>query len=251
MSKHKRYKNRPAPPPPTGAAGARVWRFLGSPAHLVGTLFAIFAILLLDGGLTGGAVGVALIPLMYVTGFAVVARRRFVGAAIGPFAAKDAPRVRAQLDEMIATIRMRVSDDVYRRVVMIRDAIVFTLDRAGEESEADPNVYLVRQTARTYLPEALAAYLALPRDYAERQPVEGGMTSHDLLLQQLYLMDLKTRQVAEYVLQRDSRQLVKHGRFVADRLAPSSLEVPDDAPIGAPLPGAGTLDRPPKSPRLN
>ncbi len=248
MSKHKRRKDRPAQPPPTGVMGSRLWRFLGSPAHLVGTLFAIGSILLLDGGLTGGVVGIALIPVMYVTGFAVVARRHVVAAHVGPLAARDAPHIRAQLDEMIKSIRMGVSDDIYRRVVMIRDAIVFTLDRAGEESEADPNVYLVRQTARTYLPEALAAYLALPRAYAERQPVEGGMTSHDLLLQQLYLMDLKTRQVAEYVLQRDSRQLVKHGRFVADRLGESSLDVSDDLP-GAPLPG--TEPSPPRTPRLN
>jgi hypothetical protein len=225
-----------------------LWRFLGSPAHLVGTLFAIGAIVLLDGGLIGGWTGVALIPLMYVTGFAVVARRQYMAAHVGPLAARDAPRIRAQLDEMIASIRMRVSDDIYRRVVMIRDAIVFTLDRAGEESDADPNVYLVRQTARTYLPEALAAYLSLPRDYAERQPVEGGMTSHELLLKQLYLMDLKTRQVAEYVLQRDSRELVKHGRFVAERYGTSSLDVGH-----LPAPGMPPLSEgpPPQSPRLN
>ena len=105
--------------------------------------------------------------------------------------AKDAPRIRAQLDELLAVIRMRVADDVYRSVQSIRDAVIFTLDHAGEQDQADPNVYLVRQTAIAYLPEALSTYVALPRIYAERQPIDGGRTSHDILLEQLYLMDIK------------------------------------------------------------
>jgi hypothetical protein len=221
--KRHRVRAQAGGPPPSGFR-ARLRHFLGSKGHLVGSLFGIGGIVLLDGGLTSGAVGLALIPFLYVTGYFFATRPRPQPAAIGPAPTKDAPQVSAQLDELLATIRMRVPDDIYRRVRSIRDAIVFTLDRAGEASEIDPNIYLVRQTARTYLPEALASYLALPRSFAEREPVEDGRTSHAILLDQLVLMDMKTRQVAEWVMERDSGQLVSHGQFLKERYGASSLD---------------------------
>jgi len=224
MGRRKRQvRAEPAGPPPSGFRW-RLRQFLGSRGHLVGTLFAIGGILLLDGGLTSGVFGFALIPTLYLTGYFFANRPPPSVAAVGPAPTKDAPQVSAQLDELLAAIRMRVPDDIYRRVRSIRDAIVFTLDRAGAASEVDPNIYLVRQTARTYLPQALASYLALPRSFAEREPVEDGRTSHDILLDQLVLMDMKTRQVAEWVMQRDSRQLVSHGRFLEERYGESSLD---------------------------
>jgi hypothetical protein len=209
----------------------RIRRFLGSAGHIVGMVFAIGGIIMLNSGLTGGLLGVALIAVLYVTGYFIAERPRTTG--LRPQQSKDAPTVRAQLDEMLSAIRKVVADDIYRRVQSIGDAIVFTLDHAGDMDHTDPNIYLVRKTATTYLPEALSTYLALPREYAEHQVLEGGRTSHDILLEQLYLMDRKVQKVAEAVLQRDSNSLLIHGRFVADRYKASGLDVADEMPAAA------------------
>ena len=68
--------------------------------------------------------------------------------------------------------------------------------RRGYQSPIDPNVHLIRQTALAYLPQALDAYLALPRIYAERRAVADGQTPHDVLLEQLSLMDSKMHERA-------------------------------------------------------
>ena len=209
----------------------RIRRFLGSAGHIVGMVFAIVGIVLLSNGITSGLLGVGLIVALYATGYFVAERPR--SNALQPQQSKDAPTVRAQLNEMLSAIRKVVADDIYRRVESISDAIVFTLDHAGDTHQTDPNIYLVRKTAATYLPEALTTYLALPRAYAEKQVLEGGRTSHDILLEQLYLMDRKVQQVAESVLQRDSNSLLVHGQFVADRYKASGLEVDQEVPLAA------------------
>ena len=128
-------------------------------------------------------------------------------------------------------MRKRVAPDIYASVVRIRDAIVFTLDHTGD-MQTDPDIYAVRQTAMTYLPEALSKYMSLPRAYAERQIVQDGKTSHDILLEQLTLMETKVHEVADSVIERTSQRLVTHGRFIADRFGESSLE-PDLAKVAA------------------
>jgi hypothetical protein len=220
--------------------GWRLKRFLGSGGHIVGMLAAIGGILLLDGGLTDGWIGIALVPVLYLTGYFFAARPR-IGHSVRPMMARDAPQVRARLDELLSAIRPRVSEDIFWRVVGIRDAIVFTLDHAGQAGEADPDVYLVRQTARAYLPEALSTYLALPREYAEQHHLDNGRTSHDVLLEQLQLMDRNTRKVAEGLIRRNSQQLLAHGRFLTERYSPNSLDVDAVVPAASlPLSEADT-----------
>jgi hypothetical protein len=210
--------------------GWRIRRFLGSAGHVVGMLFAIGGLLLLNNGITSGPIGLALIGVLYVTGYFLAARPKLT--PLGAPRSTETAKVSDQVDEMLAAIRRRVPDDVYYRVRSIRDAVIFTLESSGPHSEADPSIHMVRQTATTYLPEALSTYLALPRDYAENELVDGKHTSHDLLLDQLTLMDYKTRKVADEVIRRGSQELVTHGRFLADRYGESDLTVsqPPDAP---------------------
>jgi hypothetical protein len=218
MARNQRIQLRPA-------WGWRIRHFLGTKGHVVGMLFAIIGILLLNNGLTNGVVGLALVLLLYGTGYFFASRPQHEALALS--GAKDAPEIHDGLDEILATIRPRVADDIYYRVRSIRDAIVFTLETARDRDPIDPALHMVRQTATTYLPEALSTYLGLPRPYAERERIDGGRTPHDILLDQLYLMDLKVRQVAEDVVKNGSQRLVTHGRFLADRYATSELKVQD------------------------
>ena len=210
--------------------GWRVRRFLGSPGHVVGALFAIVGIILLDVGLTHWPLGILIIVALYVIGFFLAARPQMTNFGVAQ--TRDADRIEAGLDELLSVIRKRVAPDIYMHVVSIRDSVVFTLQHTDEKQQTDQDLYTVRQTAMTYLPEALNRYLSLPRGYAERQLLDSGRTSHDELLDQLALMDDKTRAVAEAVIDRDSQQLLTHGRFIADRFSESKLEagMKDDRP---------------------
>ena len=138
------------------AWGWRIRRFLGSKGHVVGMLFAIIGILLLNNGLTNGVVGLGLVLLLYGTGYFFASRPQHEALALA--GAKDAPEIHDGLDEILATIRPRVADDIYYRVRSIRDAIVFTLETPAIGTRSTRASHMVRQTATTYLPEALSTY---------------------------------------------------------------------------------------------
>lgn len=211
--------------------GWRIRRFLGSPGHVVGAVFGIAGIILLNAELISGLLAAVVIVGLYATGYFLASRPK-VTQDFGVTPAKDADKIEVGLDQMLATIRRRVSADIYQVVLSIRDAIVFTLDHAAD-MQTDPDIYAVRQTAMTYLPEALSKYIALPRAYAERQVLESGKTSHDILLEQLRLMETKVHEVADAIIERQSQRLVTHGRFIADRFGDSALEAGQSA---VPLP---------------
>ena len=202
--------------------GWRIRRFLGSPGHVVGALAAVGGLILLDAGLVHFPLAAVVIVGLYLIGYFVAARPQL--STLGQDQTKDADQIAAGLDELLATIRKRVAIDVYRHVVNIRDAVIFTLEHAGDRYQADPDFYSVRQTAMTYMPEALSRYLALPRPYAEQERLTDGKTAHDTLIEQLELMEDNTRRVADTIVQRESERLITHGRFLSERLGASSLD---------------------------
>ena len=206
----------------------RIRRYLGSRGHVVGMLFAIAGILMFSNGLAPGMIGLVLIPVMYATGYFLAERPRAV--PLVERQASDAELVREGLDDLLQQIRKRVSMDIYYQVRSIRDAIVFTLDNAGSSAVTDPNMHMIRRTATTYLPDALSTYLALPRAYAEREPIQNGRTPHDVLMEQLSLMEAQTHRMAKDLMDRNSQDLVTHGRFISDRYATSKINVPDAQP---------------------
>jgi len=205
--------------------------FLGSRGHVVGMLFAIAGILIFSNGLVTGVVALALIPVMYATGYFLAERPRTERLTqLEQRQASDSELVREGLDDLLGYIRKRVPMDVYYRVRSIRDAIVFTLENAGMTAVTDPNIHMVRRTATTYLPDALSTYLSLPRGYAEREPIQNGRTAYDVLMDQLSQMEEQTHRVAKDLMARSSQDLVAHGRFISDRYATSKINVPDTQP---------------------
>jgi hypothetical protein len=219
--------------------GWRIRRFLGSRGHVVGSLLGIVGILLLDAGLVHGLLAIAVIAGLYAIGYFLATRPKLTTDFATP-EAKDADVIEAGLDQMLAEVERDIAPDIYEVVQGIRDAIVFTLDHVGD-LQTDPDIFAVRQTALTYLPEALSKYVSLPRGYAERQQLENGKTPHDVLLEQLLVMEQKANEVAEAVIDKQSQRLVAHGRFIAERFAdsklePSTVSVPAPAAELAPVP---------------
>jgi hypothetical protein len=207
----------------------RLEPFLYSRKNIAGSLLALGGLALYFVGITSGPIGLGVIAGLYAIGYLLAPRER--GVRLDLFSSignenENAQEVRVGLDRLLNSIHGRVADDIYRRVESIRDSIIVTLPRQGGGAnidEADPNVHLIRRTALAYLPQALDSYLAVPRFYAELRPVADGRTPHDVLLDQLNLMDQKMQEVAEDVVTHDSERLLAHGRFLQERFADSSL----------------------------
>ena len=213
--------------------------YLYSRRNIVGSVLALGGLGLFLTGITGGVLWLPIIAGLYAIGVLLVPGEQGLDLRLG--AAQDAGEVRAGLQRLLDSIRGRVADDIYSKVVSIRDSILATLSTEGRAADAsDPNVYLIRQTALEYLPAALSAYLAVPRAFAERRAVAGGRRPHDVLLEQLDLMDRKMQEVAEDLIRHDSDRLLANGRFLAERFAPSSLTIAGAAP-GTVVPGTPSV----------
>ncbi len=153
-------------------------------------------------------------------------------------ATDDEVQVREALDRMMIALRFKVADDLMDEVKRVRASILLTLEVEAGHVAGDPTVHLIRRTALDYLPTALAAYLKLPRVQAEQRPVAGGRTPHDVLIEQLQLMEAKMREAADAILAHDSETLLANGRFLVDRFATSSLSasVHREVAASAPMP---------------
>ena len=202
----------------------RIEPFLYSRKNIAGSLLGIGGLALLLLGVTSGVIGLAVVAGLYGIGYLVVPPER--GLAVTLFGTQDTHDITDGLTRLLGSIRNRVADDVYNEVGSICRSIVETLPQNGTGIDpADPNVNLIRQTALNYLPQALDAYLAIPRMYAEGRPVQDGKTAHDILMDQLKLMDSKMKEMANAIAQNDTERLLANARFVQERFASSSLQL--------------------------
>ena len=204
----------------------RLEKFLVSRRNIAGTVLGVAGAALLVAGVTSGVVGLGVIAGLYALGFLAVRPERGLGENLRLDQLQDVSDLRDGLDRMIISIRFRVKDDIYNEVQEIRNSILFLVSHADPMDMVDPEVYTIRQIALRYLPEALSAYLQVPRIYAEMRPVAEGRTPHDVLLDQLNLMDAKLREVGDDMMRHDSQNLLANGRFLAERFATSSIQVP-------------------------
>jgi hypothetical protein len=213
----------------------RVLRFLASRRSLVGFAAAGTGLALYLLGVLNpiGPLWLTLVVALYFVGLLVVPKER--GPEVRPNPAADTAAIRDALDELLHQVRFKVAPDILARVESIRKSILSTLEALTDRDASDPTVYLIRQTALDYLPTALSAYLALPRLYAERRRVQGGRTPHDVLLEQLDLMDSRLHEIAEAMLVHDSERVLENGRFLADRFGRSALRLPESG-AGTPAP---------------
>jgi hypothetical protein len=223
--------------------------YLYSRRNIVGSALALLGVGLNVIGLLGG--GLAWLPItagLYGIGYLLTPGERDLDIRLG--AAQDEAEVRDGLNRLVRSLRGKVADDLYGKLLSIQDSILRTLDAEGSDSAADPNVYLIRQTALSYLPEAFATYLKMPRAVAERRAIAAGRTPHDVLLDQLDLMDRRLVDVADDIARHDSDKLLANGRFLAEKFGTSGLQIDapggtsaaerQDVAIGEPAPDAAT-----------
>ncbi len=151
--------------------------------------------------------------------------------------AVNSKEVRRSVRQIRSTVRGKVHKSVLVRVNNICLLIEQVLPRADELGDGSEEMHLLSRMATDYLPDALNPYLAMPREYAERHPLSDGRTAIQVLCAQLDVMYAEMWQVVESVLRSDGDKLLANGRFLDDKFAKSSLNLPPNAnPSGAPPP---------------
>jgi hypothetical protein len=201
----------------------RLERFLYSRRNIVGSLLALVGVGLNLVGLVGFPAWLPITAGLYLIGYLLTPAEPNLEVELS--AAEDASEVREGLGRLLRGIKGKVADDLYAKTVSIQSSILGTLDAEGATSEADPNVYLIRQTALSYLPEAFSTYLRMPRLMAERRAIADGRTPHDVLLEQLDLMDRRLADVADDIARHDTDRLLANGRFLAEKFGTSRLQL--------------------------
>ena len=223
----------------------RVSEYLYSWKNIAGCVLALVGLGLHFSGLIEGLQWLPITVGLYLIAALLVPGEKSVGLNLDQAASLS--DVRKALDNLLRSIQGRVPADIYARVASIQASVLVTLgagngtanvpvngvgaggaDGAGggaaNSMVSDPNVYLIRQTALSYLPEALNGYLALPSMYRDRS-LPGRKSAHDTLLDQLNLMDQKMHEVAEAMVAHDTDRLEAHGRFLAEKFGGSSLDI--------------------------
>ena len=162
------------------------------------------------------------------------------GPPAPPNSAEILAAARAVEERIHGTVPPAVEARVHRISMRIAE-MVPRLDRMGI---GNLQAHTVVATATSYLPEAVEAYLRLPRDFADRRVIANGKTSLMVLCDQLDLLAVSLGRISDAVSRADANALLAHGEFLASKFATSSLAItPDPARLQAPTPqgpAAGT-----------
>ncbi len=136
----------------------------------------------------------------------------------------------AQIVEAVRAVEQQIAGKVpaavtarVQRIARTVDDMAPRLDRLGAGSR---QAHTVVATATSYLPEAVGAYLRLPRDFADRRVVSDGKTPLMLLCDQLDLLGVTLGRISDAVSRADADALVAHGQFLQDKFGGSSLDLP-------------------------
>jgi hypothetical protein len=114
---------------------------------------------------------------------------------------------------------------VEARVSRISARVTDCIPRLAQLGPMNSQAHAVLRTATSYLPEAVAGYLRLPRDFADNRPVQHGKTSLVVLCDQLDLLAAKMDEIFDAVCRADADALIAHGQFLAEKFGPSALSV--------------------------
>ena len=197
---------------------ARLRAYLTGRKLLAGSALALVGVALALADPVGPG-GILLVVGFYVAGALAMPGNR----AISRYG-WDPRDILNALSNEIAAVSSRVPPVVIERIqqieLTIRSEILPGLDHLPPGSL---EVYLIERTARDYLPAALDSYLRLPIDYVSSRPGSPDRTALGVLLEELGLLDVEMRRIAESVHRSDMDRLLAHRRFLADRFGRKEL----------------------------
>ena len=199
----------------------RLLFFLYGTPNLVGALLGLVGLLLFFTGVIQDF-WLLIVVGLYAVGYLLTPKNREIDLHLKN--QLDAGEVRRELDELVATVRGRVSKEVLELVVSIKDsvlAVLPTLVRA--DAGGDHHTFVIKQTALEYLPETLENYLKLPPAFARLHTLKDGKNAQQLLLEQLRLLDTTMKEIVVDVHRNDTDRLLVNGRFLEEKFRKSEL----------------------------
>lgn len=175
-------------------------------------------------GAAPATVAIVVAAPIYAAGHLAVRsiRRHRAATVAGPAPDSDAATL-AALDNLLVAIHGKVPATVESRVQRVAGTVRQTLPRLDQLGGSSEQAHAVVRTATSYLPEAVAAYLRLPREFADRRAVSGGKTSLTILCDQLDLLGSKMDDVFDAACRADADALIAHGRFLAEKFSTGAL----------------------------
>lgn len=175
-------------------------------------------------GLPAVAVGAAAVP-GYALGHAAAWLLSRESAKPAKAPVDDDAEILSGLAHFQTEINGRVPAAVGARVDRIASRVRDCIPRLAQLGPMNAQAHAVLRTATSYLPEAVAGYLRLPREFADNRPVQNGKTSLVVLCDQLDLLASKMDEVFDAVCRADADALIAHGRFLAEKFGSNALSV--------------------------
>lgn len=198
----------------------RILLFLYSTANIVGSILALVGLALYFTGIIGRYWLLIVIGL-YLIGVLVTPRDTAYDLAIESQLSVD--EIRNELNELVRRIRRRLPPEILAKVESIKESIFSILPLLADANAGDRNVYVIRQTAFAYLPEALEHYLNLPPAFANVHPIRDGKTARQLLHEQLEILDREMQELVVDISKNDTQKLLAHGRFLEQKFGNMDL----------------------------
>lgn len=137
-----------------------------------------------------------------------------------------AEEIRLALENLVRVSQSRVSPDILEKIKRIKAAILEMLPYIQDLSSADHNIFIIRQTALSYLPEMLQYYLNLPPAFATVHPIRDGKTARQILIEQLDLLEQQLQEIALDFHSNNTQSLLAHGRFLEEKFRRVNLLEP-------------------------
>lgn len=162
-------------------------------------------------------------------------------APVAPPPAPPGPQqILESLERVEALVEQGVPAAVSSRVHRVTASVRKTMPRIDNIGWGSADAYSLMATATDYLPEAIGAYLRLPRDWADSRPLENGKSALMLLIDQLDLLGVTMDKIYDAVNQLDANALIVHGRFLQERFGAPT--VPTTTAAAAPERSSNPLD---------
>ena len=129
------------------------------------------------------------------------------------------------LDALAAGAAPHLTPDMCANLQSIRDSVAEVLPRLLGQAPGGEDLFLVRETVLSYLPETLANYAALPPAFRTTHPLSEGKTARQLMGEQLALLDAKMREIVANVSASDAQALMANGLFLKQKFNRPSFVV--------------------------
>lgn len=194
-----------------------------STKNLVGIVLALIGVILHFVGILAGPLWLPIVIGLYAFGALVTPQTR---TDVQLAEEASVSELREKLKTFMKQVRGKVTPDIYQRLQAIETAVEDLLPRLKQmELQGDHNAFVVRQLIEEYLPDTFRNYNRLPKQYALEHRLADGRTPHQVIVQQLDLLQEALVNVTSDTARGDLDQLLANGRFLEEKFGESELKL--------------------------